>query len=179
MNRRNRLENAKFPVITLLIRELLGGEWFASDCVIRQGVHCEPIPGSGVISWSEPRRRCAETRLSWFSARGLRRGLTHRIRTMGNPRSSDRVTLTVAERVRRAPHRLDPARKPGSLGRVRRSALASRSEELRFLLQSGPNASLIAQECAGFSALTELRPHRGHLNSGWAASPICQGLGFD
>jgi hypothetical protein len=36
VNRRNRLENAKFPVITLLIRELLGGEWFASDCVIHQ-----------------------------------------------------------------------------------------------------------------------------------------------
>ena len=25
----------------------------------------------------------------------------------------------------------------------------------------------------------EARPHRSHLNSGWAASPICQGLGFD
>jgi hypothetical protein len=39
VNRRNRLENAKFPVITLLIRELLGGEWFASDCVIQQAVY--------------------------------------------------------------------------------------------------------------------------------------------
>jgi hypothetical protein len=106
--------------------------------------------------------------------RGLRPSLHPSHSNNGYPRSSDRVTLTVAERLRRAPHRLDPARKPRSLGRVRRSALASRSEELRFLLQSGPNASL-----AAFSALTEARPHRGHLNSGWAASPICQGLGFD
>jgi transposase InsO family protein len=57
--------------------------------------------------------------------------------------------------------------------------VASRSEELRFLLQSGPNASLIGQECAGFSTPTEARPHRSHFNSGWAAPPICQGLGFD
>jgi hypothetical protein len=25
----------------------------------------------------------------------------------------------------------------------------------------------------------QVRPHRSHLNSGWAASPICQGSGFD
>ena len=53
MNRRNRLENAKFPVITLLIRELLGGEWFASDCVIPQRVNANRIPGTvPVFSYS-------------------------------------------------------------------------------------------------------------------------------
>jgi hypothetical protein len=55
---------------------------------------------------------------------------------------------------------------------VRRSPAASRSEELRFLLQRRPDASLIGQECARFSAPAEARPHRSHLNSGWAASPI-------
>jgi len=30
-----------------------------------------------------------------------------------------------------------------------------------------PDASLIGQECAGFSAPAEARPHRRHLNSGW------------
>src|ERR1700726_3995677 len=36
----------------------------------------------------------------------------------------------------------------------------------------------LEQECAGFSAPPEARPHRSHLNSRWAASPICQGIGF-
>ncbi len=36
--RRNRPEKAKFPVFTLLIGELLDGDRFASDCVIRQRV---------------------------------------------------------------------------------------------------------------------------------------------
>jgi len=69
--------------------------------------------------------------------------------------------------------------KPLSLGRVRRSAVASRSEELRFLLQSGPEASLIEQECAELSAPAEARPHRSHPNSGRATSLICKGLGSD
>src|SRR6266851_9670274 len=96
-----------------------------------------------------------------------------------DPRSSDRAALTVAERPRRTPHRFDPARISRSPGGVRRSAVASRSEELRLLLQPGPDASLIGPECAGFSAPAEARLHRSHLNSGWAASSICQGLGFD
>jgi hypothetical protein len=101
---------------------------------------------------------------------------THRVRAMGILRSSDRAALRVAERPRRAPHRHDPVRKPRSLGRLRRSAVASRSEELRFLLQSGSDTSLMGQECAGFSAPAEARLHRSHLNSGWATSSICQGL---
>jgi len=51
---------------------------------------------------------------------------------------------------------------------VRRSAAASRAEELRFLLQSGPHASLIEKECADFR-----RPQRfGPI----AAIPILGGL---
>jgi hypothetical protein len=61
---------------------------------------------------------------------------------------------------------LDSARKPRSPARVRRSALASRSKKPPCLLQSGADASLIAQECTGFSAPAKTRPHRGHLNSG-------------
>jgi hypothetical protein len=91
-----------------------------------------------------------------------------------------RKSPAVAERLCRAPYRIDPARGSRPPHRVRRSAVAPRSEELRFLLQPGPDASLIAQECAGFSALAEAGPHRKHLNSGGgAASPICQGLAFD
>jgi hypothetical protein len=91
-----------------------------------------------------------------------------------NPGTIDDATLK-----RTAKAWLDSARKPRSLRRVRRSAVASRSEELRFLLQPGSDASLIGQECAGLSAPAEARPRRSHLNSGWAASPICLGLGFN
>jgi hypothetical protein len=42
-----------------------------------------------------------------------------------------------------------------------------------------PDASIIEQECAGSSAPPEARLHRSHPNSGWAASPIRPGLGFD
>ena len=89
------------------------------------------------------------------------------------------AALTVAERPRRAPHRLDPAGKPRSLARVRRSAVASRSKELRFLLQPGPDASLIRQECAGFSASAEDRPHRSNTNPRRASSSIRPGSSFD
>jgi transposase InsO family protein len=41
-----------------------------------------------------------------------------------------------------------------------------------------PDASIIGQECAGSSAPPEARLHRSHPNSGWAASPIFQSLGF-
>src|SRR5713226_5587766 len=64
---------------------------------------------------------------------GLRPSLHPSHSGNGDPRSSDCAALTVAERPRRAPHRIDPAGKPRSLGRVRRSAVASRSKELRFL----------------------------------------------
>src|SRR6202140_420500 len=48
-----------------------------------------------------------------------------------------------------------------------------------FLLQPGPDASLIKQECAGFSASAEDRPHRSNTNPRRASSSICPGLGFD
>ena len=104
---------------------------------------------------------------------------THRIRTMGNPRSPDRAALAVAERPCRAPHRLDSARSSRPPHRIRRSAVASRSEELRRLLQPGPSSSFTEQKCAGFSAPAKARAHRQHPHSGWAASPLCPGLAFD
>ena len=54
-----------------------------------------------------------------------------------------------------------------------RRAVAYRLQERAL---SGP---LIGQECAGVSAPSEARLHRIHFNSGWAASSICQALGFD
>ena len=76
-------------------------------------------------------------------------------------------------------HRIDSARKPRSPDRVRRSAAASRAEELRFLLQSGPHASLTGQECAGFSASAKARPHRSDTNPRRTPSSVRPGLGFD
>ena len=85
----------------------------------------------------------------------------------------------LAERPCRAAHRIDSARKPRSPDSVRRGAVVSRAKELRFLLQSSPDASLTGQECAGFAATAEARPHCCNTNPRWAASPICPGLGFD
>ena len=97
----------------------------------------------------------------------------------GDPRSSNRGPLAMAEWPRRTAHRIDSARKPRSLGCVRRSPVASGSEELCFLLQPGPDASLIGQECAGFSAPAEARQHRCDTNSRRTPSSIRPGLGFD
>jgi transposase InsO family protein len=54
-----------------------------------------------------------------------------------------------------------------------------RNYELRFPLQPGLDASLIGQECAGFSASAEDRPHRSDTNPRRASSSICPGLAFD
>jgi hypothetical protein len=43
--RRNGAENAEFPVFSLVIREVLGGDWFAADCVIRH-----PVPQFSDVS---------------------------------------------------------------------------------------------------------------------------------
>jgi hypothetical protein len=48
-----------------------------------------------------------------------------------------------------------------------------------FLLQSGPNASLIGEGFARFSTTAEARSHRSDPNPGWAASSIRTGLSFD
>ena len=155
------LRHARRRLVTISVTSNPTAEWIAG-----QVTDAFPLGRSAESSDSRPRR-------------GLRPSLHPSHSGNGDPRSSDRAALTVAEWPRRAPHRLDSARMSRSPGRVRRSAVASRSEELRFLLQPGPDASLIGQECAGFSAPAEARPHRSHLNSGWAASPIRPGLGFD
>jgi hypothetical protein len=97
----------------------------------------------------------------------------------GDPRPSDRAALTVAELLRRASYRIHPTRMSRPPGGVRRSALASRSEELRLLLQPGPDASLTGEECAGLATPAEARLHRSHLNFSRTASSVCQDLGFD
>ena len=60
----------------------------------------------------------------------------------GDPRSPDRTAFTLAERARRAGHRLDPARMLGSLIGIRREAPAPDPEHLRLLLQRGSDTSL-------------------------------------
>ena len=54
------------------------------------------------------------------------------------------------------------------------------SEELRFLLQPGPDASLIAQECTSFSPPpAEACSHCINTNPRRTPSSIRPGLGFD
>jgi hypothetical protein len=83
------------------------------------------------------------------------------------------------------PHAGKPFRRiPGSSGLWRRatacnSEFASRAQEVRFLLQSGPNASLIGEGFTRFSATAEARFDRSDTNSGWAPSSIRPGLSFD
>ena len=93
---------------------------------------------------------------------------TCRIRAMRIRGSPDCAALALAERLCRAAHRINSARKPRPPHRVRRSAAASRSEEVRFLLQSGPHASFTGQERTGFSRPQKLGPI--------AAIPILGGL---
>jgi hypothetical protein len=61
------------------------------------------------------------------------------------------------------------------------AAVASRAEEIRLLLQSSPDASLIGQECAGLSAPAKARPHRSDTNPRRTPShhQYRPGLGFD
>jgi hypothetical protein len=77
---------------------------------------------------------------------------THRIRAKGIRDQPAAPRSHLAEWPRRAAHRLDSARISRPPHRGRRSAVAARSEELRFLLQSCQNPSLTGKRCAGFSA---------------------------
>jgi hypothetical protein len=155
------LRHARRRLVAISVTSNPTAEWIAGQV-------------TDAFPWDEAPRHLVRDRDRAFGP-----AYTHRIRAMGIRDQSDCGALTVAERPRRAPHRLDPAGKPRSLGRVRRSAVASRFEELRFLLQPGPDASLTGQECAGFSAPAEDRPHRSNTNPRRASSSICPGLGFD
>ena len=61
-------------------------------------------------------------------------------------------------------HRKLPSPEQLDLGRVRRSALAPRYGELRFLLHSGPDASLLGQKYAGFLAPADGGPRPSDTN---------------
>ena len=150
------LRHARRRLVTVSVISNPTAEWIACDGRVS-------LERSAASPDSRPRR-------------GLRPSVHPSHSSNGDPRSSDRAALTVAERPRRASHRLDPARISRSLGSVRLSAIASRSEELRFLLQPGPHAPLTAQECAGFSAPAEDRPYRSNTNSRRASSSILAGL---
>ena len=150
------LRHARRRIVTISVTSNPTAEWIAGQV-------------TDAFPWDEAPRHLIRDRDGAFGPAYTHSG-------NGDPRSSDCAALTVAERPRRAPHRLDSTRTPGG---VRRSALASRSEELRFLLQRSPDASLLGQECAEFSAPAEARSHRSRFNAGRAASPICQSLGFD
>ena len=152
------LRHARRRLVAISVTTNPGAEWIAGQVT-------DAFPWDEAPLGSRPRQ-------------GLRRIIHPSHSGNADPGSSDCGALTVAKRPRRAPHRLDPAGKPRSLGRVRRSAVASRSEELCFLLQPGPVASLIGQECSGFSASAEDRPHRSGTNPRRASSSICPGFSF-
>jgi hypothetical protein len=97
---------------------------------------------------------------------------------MGTRDYPDRTAFTVAEWTCGAADRLDPARVPRSFAGVRRGALASRSEDLRCLLQRNQAAFVTGQESAGVSATALSSAPRGYPNSRRAPSSIRQGLGF-
>jgi hypothetical protein len=131
-------------------------------------------PVTDAFPWDEAPHHLFRDRDGAFGPAYIRR-----ITSNADPRSSYRTTLAMAERPRRAPHRLDSTRSPRSSDRVRRSPAASRAQEVPFLLQSGPNASLIGEGFTQFSATAEARFHRSDTNSGWAASSIRTDLSFD
>src|SRR6202022_3554230 len=114
--------------------------------------------------WDEAPRHLVRDRDGAFGP-----AYTHRIRAMGirdhptaarSPWQNGHVELLIGSIRRESPR---------SLGRVRRSAVASRSDELRFLLQPGPDASLTGQE---------MRPdfRRPQKIGRIAAKPILGGL---
>jgi hypothetical protein len=155
------LRHARRRLVTISVTSNPTAEWIAGQV-------------TDAFLWNEAPHHLIRDRDGTFGP-----AYTHRIRAMEIRDHPTAPRFTVAERPRRAPHRLDPAGKPRSLRRVRRSAVASRSDELHFLLQPGPDASLIGQECAGFSASAEDRPHSSNTNPRRASSSIRPGLGFD
>ena len=58
LRQQKRYERGDFPVLSLIIREFKRGEWFASDCILRQQKQrCRPFKGRhrrlpGPILWS-------------------------------------------------------------------------------------------------------------------------------
>ena len=155
------LRHARRRLVTISVTSNPTAEWIAGHV-------------TDAFSWNEAPHHLIRDRDRAFGP-----AYTHRIRAMGIRDHPAAPRSPWQSGPRRASHRLDPARISRSPGSVRRSAVASRSEELRFLLQPGPHAPLTAQECAGFSAPAEDRPYRSNTNSRRASSSIRPGLGCD
>ena len=85
----------------------------------------------------------------------------------GDPRSPYSATLAVAKRPRRTPNQIDTSRIHRPLHCVRRSAFAPHPQDLRFVLQRGPDSSFIGQECAGLPPRSAGRRHRGNSDPFW------------
>ena len=96
----------------------------------------------------------------------------------GDPRSPDRTAFTLAERARRAGHRLDPARMLGSLIGVRRDAPAPDPEDLRLLLQRGSDTSLPGERRPEFPPPRKARPHLRGTDSRRTTSSLLCGYRF-
>ncbi len=96
--------------------------------------------------WDEAPRYLIRDRDGAFSP-----AYTRRIRAMGNPRSSDRRSVTLAKRTRRAADRLDSPRVHGPHGGVERGASASHPPFIRYLLQSSADSPLLEQGRTGRS----------------------------
>ena len=100
------LRHARRQLVTISVTANPTAEWIAGQ--VTDAFPWDEAPPSD----SRPRR-------------GLRPGLYPSHSRNGDPRSSNCAALTMAERPRRAPHRIYSARESRSPGRVRRSPVAS------------------------------------------------------
>jgi len=94
------LRHARRRLVTISVTSNPTAEWIAGQV-------------TDAFPWDEAPRHLIRPR------RGLRPSLHPSHSGHGDPRPSDHAALTVAERPRRAPHRLDPARISRPPGRVR------------------------------------------------------------
>jgi hypothetical protein len=84
-------------------------------------------------------------------------------------RSSDVCTFALAERVCRAPDRLDPPGMPGPHRGDRRAAPAPYPQMLFGVLQRGAHASIVGQGCTHLEGHPACRAHRGAACAWWTA----------
>jgi len=142
------LRHARRRLVTISVTSNPTAEWIAGQV-------------TDAFPWDEAPRHLIRDRDGAFGP-----AYTHRIRAMG---IRDHPTAPRSPWQNGHVQRLIGSIRRESLDHLvvfGRSAVASRSEELRFLLQPGPDASLVGQKCAGFSAPAQARLRRSYPNSG-------------
>ncbi len=152
------LRHARRRLVTISVTANPTSEWIAGQVT-------EAFP------WDEPPRHLNPRR-----RQHLRSGVHPSYSRDGDPRSSDRTALALAEQTFRAAHRIDPARMPGPRCGVWRGAPAQHPQSLRRLLQRDPHPSVARQRRSLLSMLTDSRCDRSDADPRWAPSSIRSGL---